>query len=80
MLAQNAGKVGEMVVHDVLTAQRVSENFWTGWDALQNEIRDLGADPPIMDPTQVAISVISAAGSAASTILTTEVSITDLNR
>ena len=78
LLAHNAGKMGALIVRAVEEMQLKKSDAWWGWDALQDGVRNLGDDPPIMDPTLVALSVVQAAGSSASTILTTEVSITDL--
>lgn len=75
VLAQNAGYEGSSVLAQVLEARKGEPLSWIGWDALANEIRDFGADNSVIDPTRVAIAVIDAAVSAASTLLTSEVSI-----
>jgi len=56
--------------------ESLPDNPWIGWDALQNQVRDLRTDPMIADPTLVVESVISAAISVASTLLTVEAGIT----
>jgi chaperonin GroEL len=76
ILATNGGHSGAAVL-DLL--QSSSEDWW-GWDTLQGRCRDLIEDPPIIDPTAVALSVLRAAVSVASTLLTVEVSITEKNK
>jgi len=73
ILATNGGHSGPAVLDQL----RSSEKDWWGWDTLQGCYRDLIEDPPIIDPTLVALSVIQAAVSVASTLLTVEVSITE---
>lgn len=76
VLGNNAGMNGEYLA-DKLIDMRESWDSWLGWDALKGEFRDFLEDTSIIDPTRVGIAVIEAAASAASTILTSEASISD---
>jgi chaperonin GroEL len=76
-LADNAGKDGPAILYQIQKVREDDEYGWVGWDAVQDEVRDLGADPPIIDPMPVAVSVIEAAVSVTSTLLTVEGSITE---
>jgi chaperonin GroEL len=75
-LAENAGFNGQYRVEKMLD-ERDEPNSWVGWDAVLNEVRDF-ADGTIIDPTRVAVTVIESAASAASTLMTSEASISDL--
>ena len=76
VIANNAGEEGKVVVFNVAEQHFASEELhWGGWDALTETYRDLSADPMIMDPTDVAVAVIMAAGSVATTLLTVETAI-----
>ena len=75
-LARNAGKNGDFIVEKLLSL-REDHLDWLGWDALQDEFRDFGADTTVIDPCKVAITVIESAASASSTLMTAEASITD---
>jgi len=70
-LARNAGA-------SELTRNRVAEGevLWFGWDARTSEFRDLSEPPFVADPTTVACSVIDAAVSVATTLLTVEAAVT----
>lgn len=74
-LATNAGRNGDYIVEKVLET-REEPGSWMGWDAQCQEIRDFG-DGTIIDPALVAVSVIEAAASAASTLMTAEASISE---
>jgi chaperonin GroEL len=74
VLARNAGRTGRTIVEQVLSAQEGSVNM--GWDAVTDEIRDLTLDPPVIDPAKVTVTVMEAACSVASTLLTSGASIT----
>jgi chaperonin GroEL len=71
-LVNHAGKSGPLMVSRILDRQ----DLWVGWDANQDRLRPLDVDPAILDPVAVVISVINAAVSVASTLLTVETSIT----
>lgn len=73
-LAANAGLNGQYMVEKLIET-RGSWESWVGWDALKNEFRDFAEDNTIIDPTRVGIAVIESAASAASTLMTSEVSI-----
>lgn len=74
-LARNASKNGEYIVEKLLDIRGEDPESWVGWDALTGEFRDFGADTTVIDPAKVAISVVEAAASAASTLMTAEASI-----
>jgi len=76
-LANNAGHEGKAIVYRAADKRKDDEYGWVGWDVVQEEFRDLGDDPPIIDPAPVAKAVIKAAASVAATLLTAEVSISD---
>ena len=77
VLVDNAGKNGEYMVDKLLDLRGDEWDSWLGWDGRANEFRDFGIDGTVIDPTRVAIAVIEAAASAASTLMTAEASITD---
>lgn len=74
MLLDNAGFEGRAIVE--LIPGHSDGNPWIGWDVHQKRMRDLAAEPLIIDPTAVVTSVIRAATSVATTLLTVETSIT----
>jgi chaperonin GroEL len=76
-LSSNAGKNGDYLVDQVRDA-RPDLTCWVGWDGMADEVRDLYEDPMILDPQKVAISVIDASVSVASTLLTSEVAISGI--
>lgn len=73
-LATNAGHEGAYVVAKALSQREPTS--WLGWDAYTGEMRDFASTFDIIDPAKVAVEVIRAATSAASTLITSEVSIT----
>ncbi len=75
-LAANAGVNGDYKVAYMLD-QRPEWTSWVGWDAVKDEVRDFGEDGTVIDPTRVVVAVIEAASSAASTLMTSEASISD---
>ena len=72
MITENAGVDGGVVIDKVLSSKK--KNF--GYNALTNEYIDM-IESGIIDPTKVTRSALENAGSVASTLLTTEVIITD---
>jgi chaperonin GroEL len=72
MIANNAGVDGSVIIDKILSSKK--KNF--GYNALTNEYVDM-LESGIIDPTKVTRSAIENAGSVASTLLTTEVIITD---
>jgi len=76
-LANNAGHDGNSIVHQLLELRCSEDTEWLGWDVMEERFRDLGEDPPIIDPAGVAKSVITAAASVTATLLTAEVSIAE---
>lgn len=71
-IAENAGVDGGVIVDNVLRAKKA--NF--GYDALKNEFCDM-VEKGILDPTKVTRSALQNAASVSSTLLTTEVIVTD---
>ena len=76
-LAANAGRNGEYIVEKMLDLRDAPES-WLGWDAMLEEFRDFGVDGTIIDPTRVAVAVIQSAASSAATLMTAEVSVSEL--
>jgi len=72
VLSSNAGKDAPLIAFEI--AGR--DDLWEGWDARSDEVRNLGTAPIVADPTAVALSVITAATSVVSTLLTVECSVT----
>lgn len=73
VLAVNAGRCGPAVAEALRTHDGGPND---GWDFVAGRIRDLNADPPIMDPAAVATTCIRTATSVATTLLTADVAIT----
>ena len=73
MITQNAGIDGGVVINNIL--QNKSNNY--GYNALTNEYVDM-IEQGIIDPTKVTRSALENAGSVASTLLTTEVLVCDI--
>ena len=74
MITKNAGIDGGVVIDKILSENNV--NF--GYNALTNEYVDM-IKSGIIDPTKVTRSAIENAGSVASTLLTTEVIVCDID-
>ena len=72
-IAKNSGADDGVIINEV--KKQILNNI--GFDALTNKFVNL-FDAGIIDPTKVTRSALEYAGSVASTILTTEVIITDL--
>jgi chaperonin GroEL len=68
-LMENAGYTGDV---GLLSGR----DPWEGWDVMQCVIRDLKAEPHIIDPTGVTLAALRAAVSVSATLLTVEVAIT----
>lgn len=73
-IANNAGEEGAYITQFLLES-RTEPDSWLGWDAQEARFRDFQDDPLIIDPVRVAVSVVEAAASMASTLLTSEVAI-----
>ena len=58
-----------------IITESLQDEPWIGWDVLLNQVRNLQDDPMIADPTLVVESVIKAAVSVASTLLTVEAAV-----
>lgn len=77
-LANNAGKTGSFLVHQVLGQRDGLSTSWIGWDAVRDEIRNLHEGAMVIDPARVTIAVVEAAASSAATLLTSEASISSV--
>ena len=73
IIAENSGVDGNVVIHEVEKTNK--KNF--GYNALNNTYEDM-LEAGIIDPTKVTRSALQNAGSVASTLLTTECLVTDL--
>ncbi len=71
-IAENAGMKGDVVVNDILEADK-----GTGYDAKNDEMVNM-IEKGIIDPLKVTRSALQNAASVAAMILTTEAAITDL--
>jgi chaperonin GroEL len=84
VIAENAGHDGRAVAWKACS---VRESYgedpigrcWIGWDANLGDFRDLRQEPPVVDPAPVAKVVILSAASVAATLLTSEISISELS-
>lgn len=74
MITQNAGIDSGVVIENIMTKN--SKNY--GYNALTNEYVDM-IESGIIDPTKVTRSALENAGSVASTLLTTEVLVCDID-
>ena len=75
LLAERAGRNGDHIVESLLSHREEELNLWFGWNAKTESFEDFLAARSILDPAKVARHVVLAAASAASTLLTSEVSI-----
>lgn len=73
-IAYNAGIDGAVIVNNIMTAKK---GIAYGFNALKNEYCDM-IKAGIIDPTKVTRSALQNAASVASTLLTTEVLVTDI--
>ena len=78
-LATNAGRNGEYIVEKLLEL-REDPMSWMGWNAITDMFEDFGDEMSVIDPCQVAIAVIEASASIAATLMTSEASVTILER
>lgn len=74
MITKNAGIDGGVIIDKILNQK--SKNY--GYNALTNEFVDM-IEKGILDPTKVTRTALENAGSVASTLLTTEVLVCDMN-
>jgi len=74
MITHNAGIDGGVVIDKILSQK--SKNY--GYNALTNEYVDM-IENGIIDPTKVTRTALENAGSVASTLLTTEVLVCDID-
>tara|TARA_Y100000310_G_scaffold332468_1_gene408110 strand:+ start:1246 stop:2871 length:1626 start_codon:yes stop_codon:yes gene_type:complete len=75
-LAYNAGHRADFTADRLLTHFEETHDYWTGWDAKTGGLRNLAEGEEVIDPQDVAHSVIEAAVSVAGTLLTVEASLT----
>lgn len=71
-IAENAGHEGSLIVEKLK-----NETGMIGYDALNNEYKDM-IEAGIVDPTKVTRTALQNASSVASTLLTTEVAVTEI--
>ncbi len=76
VLAHNAGHKADFTADRILTHFEETHDYWMGWDAKTGGIRNLAEGEVVIDPQDVAHSVIEAAVSVAGTLLTVEASLT----
>lgn len=77
-LAANAGKNGDYIVEKLLDMRDgVAWESWLGWDAVADEFCDFQKGS-VIDPCRVAVAVVESAASSAATLMTSEVSISDI--
>jgi len=72
-LAKNSGRSGDVLVDHLIHRWAQGGTDWTGWDAVQDRIRDLRDEPSIMDPTAVVLAALRSAVSVATMLLMTDV-------
>lgn len=75
VLAKNAGYRSEYTAEKLLDSFTQTEDYWTGWDAKTGGLRDLRDGDLVVDPQEVAMSVIETCVSASGTLLTVEASL-----
>ena len=73
-ISENAGISGEIIKYNVLNGQKENKNY--GYNALTNKYVDM-IENGVIDPTKVTRCALENASSIASTLLTTNVLITD---
>ena len=77
MIAENAGKNGDVIIQNVRAAQEKDDNDNIGYDVLEEEYVDM-IKAGIIDPAKVTRGALENAASIAAMILTTEALITDI--
>ena len=77
MIAENAGKSGDVIIHNVRVEQEKTGDKNVGYDVLTEQYVNM-IKAGIIDPAKVARSALENAASIAAMILTTEALITDL--
>jgi chaperonin GroEL len=77
MIAENAGKNGDVIIQNVRAAQEKDDNANIGYDVLEEEYVDM-IKAGIIDPAKVTRGALENAASIAAMILTTEALITDI--
>lgn len=77
LIADNSGVDGSIVLYNVLQGNVKNKNY--GYDALKNDYVDM-IENGIIDPTKVTRSALENAGSVASTMLTTDCLVCDLDQ
>jgi chaperonin GroEL len=77
LIAENAGKDGNVIVENVRRAQVNEKNDKIGYNVITNEYGDM-VKGGVIDPAKVTRGALENAASIAAMILTTEALITDL--
>ena len=77
MIAQNAGKDGNVIIENVRRHQKEGKNINIGYEVISGEFGDMYAKG-IIDPLKVTRSAVQNAASIAAMILTTEALVTDI--
>jgi chaperonin GroEL len=77
MIAENAGKDGNVIIEEVRRRQRETKNLNLGYEVVTGEFGDMYAKG-IIDPLKVTRSAVQNAASIAAMILTTEALVTDI--
>jgi len=77
MIAENAGKDGNVIIEDVRRHQKEAKNNNIGYEVVSGEFGDMYAKG-IIDPLKVTRSAVQNAASIAAMILTTEALVTDI--
>jgi len=77
MIAQNAGKDGNVIIENVRRHQKEGKNINIGYEVVSGEFGDMYAKG-IIDPLKVTRSAVQNAASIAAMILTTEALVTDI--
>ena len=75
VLAKNAGYRSEYTAEKLLDFFSQTGEYWTGWDANTGGLRNLLEGDLVVDPQEVAMSVIETCVSASGTLLTVEASL-----
>ncbi len=75
-LSHNAGHRADFTADRILAHFEETHDYWMGWDAKTGDMRNLAEGELVIDPQDVAHSVIEAAVSTAGTLLTVEASLT----
>jgi chaperonin GroEL len=78
VLARNAGAEGRLILEELRERRVSSKGYdpWVGWDFVQGRVRDLGERPMIADATGICRSVVEAAVSVSTSLVSVEAAVT----